>query len=350
ERGPGAGASAAPDAGAAATTTPAVTTGPTPATTTPGATPPTSGTATTSAGGPASTAASGGSTEVVAEQRELYGVRVRQSEARLANISASLRADYPAAARLASASTGWDPETFVPKTKEEAEAFAQRMVIDATESAARLEIVKTQLDSATFEAQTTGSPAATAQAAKLQADFDRQKTYVDKLARIVDTAAGGAVTDKGADAMRGRTMRNDGDIPIAEMVTALRDAGMTEGQIARTVGASELGVEQERTPGGSETLKTVAKTSADWTWANRFNLQQARRAEDRRIEAKRRERQADEDEQRQWQRNVDRNRVEKRAFTAHLETRAAERKARSDSQFQSYLQRIQAERRQARAG
>ncbi|MCW2922997.1 MAG: hypothetical protein JWM98_401, partial [Thermoleophilia bacterium] len=83
ERGPGAGASAAPDAGAASTTTPVATTGSTPATAAPGATPPTSGTATTSAGDPAATAASGGSAEVVAQQRELYGVRVRQSAAQI---------------------------------------------------------------------------------------------------------------------------------------------------------------------------------------------------------------------------------------------------------------------------
>ena len=97
----------------------------------------------------------------VSEQRELHAVRVRQSEARLANISQTLARDLPLAAGLVSASSGtWDPATFVPQTKHQAEALAHRLVVDGMEAAARLEIVKTQLDGAVFEVSQGGGAGA----------------------------------------------------------------------------------------------------------------------------------------------------------------------------------------------
>src|SRR5690606_37363603 len=122
-------------------------------------------------------------------------------------ISASLKRDFPLAAQLQSASTGtWDPATFVPQTREQAAAFAQRLVIDATEAAARLEILKTQLDAARFELARDGSNVDLQQlVASLEASYDRQKGYVDKLASIVDQQSGGQMTDAGVDALAGNT-------------------------------------------------------------------------------------------------------------------------------------------------
>jgi hypothetical protein len=232
------------------------------------------------------------STIAVAEQRELYAVRVRQSEARLANISESLKRDFPLAAGLVSASTGtWDPATFVPQTREQAEAFAHRLVIDATEAAARLEIVKTQLDAAKFELAGSGSGNAelTKLVADLEAAYARQRDYVDKLAGIVDRQSGGQVTDAGEDALGGQTLRGTGDLPVEEIAAALRADGMSEEDIKRVVGATELAVEQEKTPGGSPRLKAVASEMTRTLLAQFNQMVERNRDETRRQETARTE-------------------------------------------------------------
>jgi hypothetical protein len=194
-----------------------------------------------------------------AAQREVYALREKQSEARLSNISSSLAREFPKGAELTSASTGtWDPATFKPRTRAEVEAFAQRMVIDATEAAARLDIVTNQLDAAKFDAAHGGGAAATTKVAQLQAAYDRQRTYVDKLAKIVDDQSGGEVSDAGQDAIDGNTMRDGGDKPVDEIVATLRRSGMDNEQVARVVGAQELSVEEDRTPGGSPRLRKIA--------------------------------------------------------------------------------------------
>lgn len=286
--------------------------------------------AATVGGGAAATSAAG-----VAEQRELYAIRVRNSEARLANIASKLNSEYPAAAALASASTGtWDPEAFVPKTRAQAEAFAQRMVIDATEAAARLDIVANQRDAARLEASVTGSPAAVALVEKLDADFARQKAYVDKLARIVDTASSGTLTAAGTEALTGGSLRDIDDLPAAELAVALRRSGMDEASVRRVVGAGELAVEEEQSPGGSVRLQKVAKEAADWTWVNRFNLQAARRREERAIEQRR----IEED------RRVDEKRADRRASERRQARRTQDARVQEDrAEFSRYLQKLAAE-------
>jgi hypothetical protein len=247
-------------------------------------------------GGPTSaagaTAGPDPSSVAIAEQRELYAVRVRQSEARLANISGSLKRDFPLAAGLAPASTGtWDPATFVPQTREQAEAFAHRLVIDATEAAARLEIVKTQLDAAKFElaGSATDKSELTRLVANLEAAYARQRDYVDKLAGIVDRQSGGQVTDAGEDALGGQTLRGIGDLPVEEIAAALRADGMSEEDIKRVVGATELAVEQEKTPGGSPRLKAVASEMTRTLLAQFNQMVERNRDETRRQEAARTE-------------------------------------------------------------
>ncbi|MCW2960465.1 MAG: hypothetical protein JWM90_852, partial [Thermoleophilia bacterium] len=202
--------------------------------------------------------------EATAAARDVFGVRVRQSEARLTNMSQSLKADYPKAAQLASASTGtWDPTTFVPRTPQEAEAFAQRMVIDSTEAAARLEIVATQLDEARFEASLGSDPAATARVAKLEQELQRQEQYFGKLAAIVDRASG-LFTEAGDAALSGTSLRGAGDLTANEYADRLRAAGVDEASIIRAVGAAEVGIEQVETPGGSPRLKQLATVLSSW--------------------------------------------------------------------------------------
>jgi hypothetical protein len=291
----------------------------------------------------------------VAEQRNVYAVRVRQSEARLSNISGSLKRDFPLAAQLVSASTGtWDPATFVPQTQDQAAAFAQRLVIDATEAAARLEIVKTQLDAARFELAQGGGAEVAKLVVDLEAGYERQKAYVDKLAGIVDGQSSGQMSDAGARALSGDTMRDINDLPVAEIAAALKAEGMSDEQIARVVGAGELAVEQEKTPGGSEHLK---KISSDLTRSliNQFNQrvregqqetqrQEQQRTEQRRIDDKRAERRRT--EERATEKRID----ERQAERVLTEQTQLQRAARQDAEFQQWLVQLSAKSGQRRAG
>ena len=201
------------------------------------------------------------------------------------------------------------------------------MVIDATEAAARFEIVATQRDHARFEASVTGAPEATALAAKLDVEYERQKNYVDKLARIVDTASSGAVTDAGAAAMRGTSMRDSGDISAAELADALIASGMDIVSVERVVGATELAVEQEKTAGGTVRLQEIAKATSEWTWTNRDNLRVARDREERRTAERRREEDRQLDDRRAEKRSArkrqDENAAAQRSHSNRVEVRVA---------------------------
>ncbi|MCW2921170.1 MAG: hypothetical protein JWL76_1044 [Thermoleophilia bacterium] len=277
----------------------------------------------------------------VAEQRELYEVRVRQSEARLKNISASLVTDFPLATKLVSASTGtWDPETFQPQTREQAEALAQRLVIDATEAAARLEIVKTQLDSAKFELSQGGGADVAKLVTDLEAGYERQKAYVDKLAKVVDSKSSGQMTAAGEDALAGNTMRGTSDLPVDEIVAALRAEGATDAEIKRVVGAMETSVEQEKTPGGSVRLKSMASEMTRTLVAD-FNRRMDRMRED----GRRRE------EQRAEERRIDDKRADKkRADQQMSEQRAEQRRAEQDAAWQQWLASLASQHSQQQAG
>ncbi len=284
-------------------------------------------------GTPGASAAPDASSIAVSEQRKLYAVRVRQSEARLGNISASLAADFPLATQLVSASTGtWDPETFQPQTEQQAAALAQRLVIDATESAARLEIVKTQLDAAKFELSQGGGADVQKLVVDLEAAYERQKAYVDKLAGVVDRQSSGQVTVAGEDAMAGNTMRGIGDLPVDEIVAALRAEGASEEDIKRVVGAMELSVEQEKAPEGSPRLKSIASEMTR-TLLTDFNRRMERMREDgRRAEqARAEERRAD-----------DKRAAKKQDDQRAADKRAAQRAAELDAQFQQWLAQMSA--------
>lgn len=270
----------------------------------------------------------------IAEQRELYSVRVRQSEARLTKISASLKEDFPLASQLVSASTGtWDPETFIPRTRDEAAAFAQRLVIDVAEAAARLEIVKTQLDAAKFELSQRSDPKLQALVGNLEAAYERQKAYVDKLARVADRHSSGQMTAAGQDARAGNTLRGSGDLPVDEIVAALRAEGATEEEITRAVGALEVTVEQERMPEGSTRLKAMASEMTKTLIAD-FN----RRVNEMRDERERRDA-ARQEEQRLEDKRADRKRSEK----AMADQRAAQRQAQRDADWQQWIAKLAAE-------
>lgn len=295
-----------------------------------------------------------GSTSAVAEQREVYALRVRQSEARLKNISSSLAKDFPKAAELQSASTGtWDPATFVPRTRGEVEAFAQRMVIDATESAARLEIVKTQLDSARFELANGGGADVQKLVTDLEAAYGRQKAYVDKLSKIVDTQSGGQMKAAGTDALNGFTLRDAGDIPIHELAAELRASGMDEEQVKRVIGATELGVEQEKTPGGSPRLKQVAADMTKTLMANFNRMREQHREEFQRQEEQRAQTRR-EDDRRALKRNVESRRDEQAAARRTQRSQQSEqaqqaREQQRQAEFQQWLQTIAAAREQQRS-
>jgi hypothetical protein len=277
-----------------------------------------------------------------AAQREVFSLREKQSEARLGNISTSLAREFPKAAQLASASTGtWDPATFKPRTRAEVEAFAQRMVIDATEAAARLDVVTTQLDAAKFDAAHGGGAAATSKVAELQASYDRQRAYVDKLAKIVDEQSGGQVSDAGNDAINGNSMRDGGDKPVTEIVASLRRSGMDDAQVARVVGAQELGVEEAKTPGGSPRLKKIATDMTAALLAQFNKLHEQLEEEGQRQEEERAEERARDDAVAEA----------RRAEQSRTEQVQQERNAQRQADFQHWMQTLaeaQAQQRQAR--
>lgn len=325
DRGPSEGANAAPDA-----------------------------TASASDAGAAGIVSRAAATSGQAEQREIYALRVRQSEARLKNISSSLAKDFPKAAGLASASTGtWDPATFVPRTTDEVESFAQRMVIDATESAARLEIVKTQLDAARFELANGGGPEVAKLVADLEAGYARQKSYVNKLSTIVNTQSGGQIQAAGSEALNGRTLRDAGDIPIHELAAELRASGMDEAQVKRVIGATELGVEQEKTPGGSPRLKQIAVDMTATLMANFNRMREQHREEFGRQEQERADRRRQDgrraDVRRTEQRRVEQSgakRTEQRQLTEQAQSA---REQQRQAEFQQWLSSIAASREQERS-
>ena len=270
--------------------------------------------------------------ERIAAERDILSIRVQQSKNRLANISSSLERDFPKAAALTSASSGtWDPATFVPRTREEVEAFAQRMVIDATEAAARLEIVKNELDAARFDAQHGGGDDASAaheRVANLEIVFARQQAYVDKLATIVDRQSGGQMASVGAAARAGVTLRGAGDISTEELAQAYREAGMDEAQIDRIIGAGELGIEQERTPGGSTRLKQIADSVTESLLVefNRMTRRHEQRMDTIREDARK-----------------DRQQLLETAAEKRVEAKREERKHRLEQEFQAWIQQVAAE-------
>ncbi len=302
-----------------------------------GENPVTGGGETGSSGG--ASAAPDASSIAVAETRELYAVKVRASEARLRNVTETLTRDFPLAAKLESASSGrWDPETFVPQTREQAEAFAHRMTIDVAQSAARLEIIMTELDAAKYELTQNGGAAAQQRVAELESAMTRQQAYVAKLSRIVERNSNGQLTEAGDDARAGRTLRGMADKQVNEIVTALRAQGMDDAEITRVVGAMEVVVEQEQQPGGSERLKSIASDMTRTLVAD-FNRRMDRMRED----GRRRE------EQRAEERRIDDKRADKkRTEQQQSEQRAEQRRAEQDAAWQQWLANLAAQHSQQR--
>ncbi len=276
----------------------------------------------------------------VSEQRELYAVRVRQSEARLKNISASLATDFPLATQLVSASTGsWDPDTFVPQTRQQAEALAHRLVIDATEAAARLEIIKTQLSAAKFELSQGAGADVQKLVADLEAAYGRQSAYVEKLAKVVDRQSDGQVTEAGEDALAGGSMRDSGDMPVDEIVANLRAEGTSEEDIKVIVGAMELAVEQEKTPGGSSRLKDMARVIL-----NNYMMMDSLR------DSSEKDREMWRESDRKYEENrIEEERIEKvRSERVASDTAAETRQARLDAEFRNWLEQLSAQQAQQR--
>jgi hypothetical protein len=228
-----------------------------------------------------------------------------------------------------------------PLTRAEVEAFAQRMVIDATEAAARLDIVTNQLDAAKFDAAHGGGAAATTKVAQLQAAYDRQRTYVDKLAKIVDDQSGGEVSDAGQDAIDGNTMRDGGDKPVDEIVATLRRSGMDDEQVARVVGAQELSVEEDRTPGGSPRLRKIADDMTA-TLLKQFN----------KLHEKLEDARQQDDEERELQRARDDAHAQAhRADETRMDQAQRQRSAQRQADFQHWMETLadaQAQQRRSR--
>lgn len=284
---------------------------------------------------------------MVAATRETHRLTIEHAKARLDALSTKLPARFALAAELPTATDGsWNPEDFRPRTRAEAEAFAQRMVVDVTMATARLEYLDAMRESVQFEATTLGSSAARTTLAQLDAEITAQQSIVDRIAMIVDTSSDGTLTDAGIAAAYGRSVRGELDVAGARLSRSLRARGMSEGAITRILGAGELAAEEVQAPAGSQRLAAASTATASYTWTHRDNLKAARADDGRRIEARRQERVRQEEHrqaERREERRAERQRLEERATERRLERRAFE--ARYG--YRQWAEREAAERRAA---
>lgn len=258
-----------------------------------------------------------------ATARELLDVRLEQSKARVAKVGQQLAARYPAAASIPN---GYNPTTYIPKSEDDARAFAERIAVDLTTGAAELEVVKSNLDIARFEAENRGvNPATDAKVAALQAQYDRQIAAVDSLAVAVDKVTGGAVSDVGEDVLAGQSLRAAEDVPVEALAAEMRRAGLDEDSIEAVTGAGELAVEEAQSPGGSKRLDTIvdtAKTAMVKWILDQWKKDSVKAAEERRISDEKAE------DRRAEQVAINRNANRRAADENAAEQAAAERRAR----------------------
>ncbi len=255
---------------------------------------------------PVATTVFDASTGLIRDEATVQRLLVAQAEARFTNIDAALRTDFPMAELLPSAETGWDPATFVPTTPADAEAFAQRVVVDATRAAARLDVLVATRDAASVVARTTGDPTAAAKLAELGRLVDDQVAYVDKLATIVDSSSNGALTDAGARTVRAAFAGGAEAAEVVRVGTAAKRSGASDQVVERLVGAAAIARERVSGRAGADRrVKAIAKDVSEFTWTNRHDLSGARAREERRIEERRSEERREETRRREVERQRD---------------------------------------------
>ena len=163
-------------------------------------------------GGPAASAGGGGAhaapdaaaatgvagVAATADERRLLEIYSQQAEGRLSRVSASLHGRLGQGAAMPSAASGQlDIHNFKPQNEQQAAAFAERLAIDLTEGAARLDVVGTKLELARFDAQ-AGSTQAAALVVSLEREYDAQQAFVIDVATVVDGASGNSIAKTAA--------------------------------------------------------------------------------------------------------------------------------------------------------
>lgn len=287
---------------------------------------------------------------------------VSQAEGRIHRLDATLRSEFPLAGTMPSASTGWDVEAFVPATPAEAEAFAQRIVVDAVQASAQLELLVARRERAAGRAR-SGDDLAAREVGELDRLVDSQLSFVDRLTRVVDASSGGTLTDSGAVAIsEARTdpelaAMSDGITAAIGAVFARASArgarpfaGASAEQVReRVVGAAAQARRVAKDPDrGAAEVTGMARDVARFTFDHRSDLRAARRAAATRIEERRARERADEDaraarerieerhvrwlrereqvrERRELEQRVEEERLEFRGHLLRVEQRTAQR-------------------------
>lgn len=288
---------------------------------------------------------------------------VTQAEGRIHRLDVTMRAEFPLAASMPSASTGWDIEAFVPRTRGEADAFAQRIVVDAVQAAAQLELLVARRERAAHRAR-AGDVAAAREVGELDRLVEGQLAYVDRLTRVVDSSADGVLTDSGAIALS--DARDDPELAaMSEGITAAIGAfvarasarggarpfagASAEGVRERLIGAAAQARRVAKDPArGAAEVSGMARDVATFTFEHRADLKAARQAQAERIEQRRMLERADvaarearrrtEERHLRWERErelaaeerdreqrVEQERLEFRGLLLRVEQRSAER-------------------------
>ena len=242
------------------------------------------------------------SSGLIRDEATVQRLLVEQAEARFQNVDAALRHDFPLAELLPSAETGWDPAAFVPTTPADAEAFAQRVVVDATRAASRLEVLVATRDAAAIVARTTGDAGAAAKVTELGKLIDGQLAYVDKLAALVDSSSRGAVTEAGAATLKAARQGNAEAADVAKVGAAAKGTGASDQVVERLVGAAAIARERvSGREGADRRLRKITAEVATFTFEHRDDLAGARRREARAIEERRvEERRVEEQQDREY--------------------------------------------------
>lgn len=245
--------------------------------------------------------------ELIADERRLLEVYSQQAQQRLGRVSSSLNDRFQAGHSLPPAASGrLDYRNFRPKDKAEAQAFAERLAIDLTVGAAKLEAVATELDLVRHDAQHSPSTANAATVKRLEVEYERQQQYVLDLADVVDGVSGDSISGVQASADNGQ---------LGKVISnAVRD-GATHHDVAKLRKLHSLVVDEAAT-GNSALVNNVQQNVVSML------LQMQLRSEHRKTEQQRRDNERAHEEQRLSQRSA-----ERRSEDARADALAAQRRA-----------------------
>jgi len=264
-------------------------------------------------------------TDVVATQHQLMELDVQQAQARQSKVHASLTQRFSSGAQLPSALTGQlDYHTFRPRTRADADAFAQRMAIDVTDGAAALEVTATKLQLAKADAALKpADAAASAAVAALVTQYDSQQARVLDMVQVVDAQTGGSISKDTPPSAPDRVMA----AVSAAAVASNADPSTIATTIDKLSRMDNIVGQEATVPGGSTHLNRAVEAFA--ASFSQYIADEADRAA---------ERQRDEQKQHDANLDDDRRAEEKSQGSQQVEAHAQQWAAEAVAQFEAAAQ------------